>query len=95
MVSFCRIIPRRVKHPKPLVAVVIPVLGLQHMHLDPVLDRVQGQPMPSEVSHTWATSSSYSGTLTPSRLLLGCLQAETQRCGPKSPLEESLGHVIC
>ena len=30
------------KHPKPLVAVVLPVLGLQHMHLDPVLDQLEG-----------------------------------------------------
>ena len=30
------------KHPKPLVAVVLPVLGLQHMHLNPVLDQVEG-----------------------------------------------------
>ena len=42
MASYRRIIPRRVKHPKPLVAVVLPVLGLQHMHLDPVLDQTEG-----------------------------------------------------
>ena len=42
MASFRRITPRRVKHPKPLVAVVLPVLGLQHMHLVPVLDRSEG-----------------------------------------------------
>ena len=42
MVSIRRIIPLWVKHLKPLVAVVIPELGLQLMHLDPVLDRVQG-----------------------------------------------------
>ena len=42
MVSIRRIIPLWVKHPKPLVAVVIPELGLQLMHLNPVLDRVEG-----------------------------------------------------
>ena len=41
MVGICRIIPLWVKHPKPLVAVVIPELGLQLMHLNPVLDQVE------------------------------------------------------
>ena len=42
MVGIRRIIPLWVKHPKPLVAVVIPELGLQLMHLNPVLDQVEG-----------------------------------------------------
>ena len=74
---------------------VIPVLGLQHMHLDPVLDRVQGAADALRGLSHLGNQFFYSGTLTPSGILLGCLQAETQRCGPKSPLEESLGHVIC
>ena len=51
--------------------------------------------MPSEVSHTWATSSSYRRTLTLAGSLLGRLQAETQEYAPKSHLEESLGSRIC
>ena len=42
MVGIRRIIPLWVKHPKPLVAVVIPELGLQLMHLNPILDQVEG-----------------------------------------------------
>ena len=42
MVGIHRISPPWVEHPKLLVAVVLPELGLQLMHLDPVLDRVQG-----------------------------------------------------
>ena len=41
MVGIRRIIPLWVKHPKPLVAVVIPELGLQLMHLSPVLDQAE------------------------------------------------------
>ena len=41
MVGIRRIIPLWVEHPKLLVAVVIPELGLQLMHLSPVLDQVE------------------------------------------------------
>ena len=42
MVGIRRIIPLWVEHPKLLVAMVIPELGLQLMHLNPVLDQVEG-----------------------------------------------------
>ena len=42
MVGIRRIIPLWVKHPKPLVAVVIPELGLQLMHLNPILEQEEG-----------------------------------------------------
>ena len=42
MVGIRRIIPLWVEHPKLLVAVVIPELGLQLTHLNPVLDQVEG-----------------------------------------------------
>ena len=42
MVGIRRIISFWVEHPKLLVAVVIPELGLQLMHLSPVLDQVEG-----------------------------------------------------
>ena len=42
MVGIRRIIPLWVEHPKPLVAVAIPELGLQLTHLNPVLDQVEG-----------------------------------------------------
>ena len=42
MVGIRRIIPLWVEHPKLLVAVVIPELGLQLMHLNPVLEQEEG-----------------------------------------------------
>ena len=42
MVGIHRIIPLWVEHPKLLVAVVIPELGLQLMHLNPVLEQEEG-----------------------------------------------------
>ena len=46
-------------------------------------------------SHTWATRCSIARPWPPQALLLGSVRAETQSCSPKSPLEGSLGRVIC
>ena len=42
MVGIRRIIQLWVEHPKLLVAVVTPELGLQLTHLNPILDQVEG-----------------------------------------------------
>ena len=63
-----RIIPLWVEHPKPLVAVVIPELGLQLTHLNPVLDQVEGAVVALRVPSHLGNQIFYSVDLNPRRL---------------------------
>ena len=68
MVGIHRIIPLWVKHPKPLVAVVIPELGLQLMHLFLVLEQEEGAVDALGVPSHLGNQIFYSATLTPAGL---------------------------
>ena len=97
MVGIRRIIPLRVEHPKPLVAVVIPPeLGLQLMHLSLVLDQVEGAVVALRVPSHLGNQIFYSVDLDPRRLCSQVASRQKPRgFGPENPLEESLGDVIC
>ena len=65
--------------------VVLPVLALA-LHLDPVLNQVQGADEALGDLVHFGDPDFYTRTLTLEQDLLGRLQAETQRYAPKSRL---------